>query len=338
MSTPTIAPTPTTGDLLLRWDRRRPRSQQTEFGMSELGGCRRRAKYRFEGTAPTDSGGSVQAVMGTVLHAGVSDVLRDMQGEGLIPGDALIEHKVVFAGIPGHLDLYIEPELTDTKSTSSHWLRKLRTQGPTLSNMWQTHGYAAALIAEGRPVRRINIDYIARDTGEQWRWTGPFETRHVRDALAWVNTVRSTPLEDTPRDHDPTGPFCEHCPFFTACWDGYIVGRDPRSVLMVEDQNAAAWAAKLADARDRKAAALKDEALAKGALDALRPNDEGIAEVRVDRFGQLLRWTVSKPQRVDIDQVRRDYNAAGRPVPLQPPKPSVKLDLVSPAEVEAIDQ
>lgn len=321
--------TPTTGELLLMWDRRRPRSLQTEFGMSELGGCRRRAKYRLEGFAPTDAGGSVQAVMGTVLHSGVADMLHEMQAEGLIPAAALIEHEVHFAGIKGHLDLYIEPELTDTKSTSSRWLARLKTDGPSLPNVWQTHGYAAALMAEGHPVRRINIDYIARDTGEQWRWTGPFETAHVRDALSWVAHVRSTPLEDTARDYDPTGPFCGHCPYFTVCWDGYTIGRDPRSVLLVEDPDAAAWADKLHEARTDKAKAEADEAVAKGALDGLRPNELGVSFQTIAGYDKALKWTVTHPKRVDTDQVKRDYKAAGRPVPMKPSKPTVKLELIS---------
>ncbi len=327
MSTPTLT-TPTTGDLLLTWDRRRPRSLQTEFGMSELGGCRRRAGYRLAGVEPTDAGGSVQAVMGTVLHEAVADVLQQMQAEGLIPADALIEHAVTFAGILGHLDLYIEPEVTDTKSTSQRNLDKLRVDGPYRSHLWQTHGYAAALIAEGRPVRTVNIDYIARDTGETWRWTGPFEARHVKDALAWVAEVRQTELEFLARDYAPDGPFCSHCPFRSVCWDGAVTDRDARSVLFVEDPDAAGWVDMLTDARARKAAATADEATAKGALDALRPNEEGQEVVAVPGASHALRFTVSRPNRVDTSQVRKDYAAAGRPVPLKESKASVRLDLV----------
>lgn len=321
----------TTADLLLLWDRRRPRSVQTEFGWSELGGCRRRAGYRLAGTPPTDVGGSVQAVMGTVLHEAVAEVLRQMQAEGLIPAEDMIEHEVHFAGIKGHLDRYepADARVTDTKSTNSRWLAKLRVNGPPLSNLWQVHGYGAALIAEGYPVRELAIDYIARDTGDQWRWTGPFEPHHVKDALAWVTEVRQTELQFLARDYDPDGPFCSHCPFFTACWDGRVAGRDERSVLFVEDPDAAGWMDKLDDARGRKKAAERDESEAKGALDALRPNDEGIAAVAVPGHDLALQWTVSKPKRVDTDQVRRDYKAAGRDVPLKPGKPSVRLDLIN---------
>lgn len=326
----------TTASLLLEWDRRRPRSLQREFGMSELGDCRRRAGYRLAGVAPTNTGGSVQAVMGTGLHANVADVLHELQAEGVIPADALVEHEVSFAGILGHLDLFIEPELTDTKTTSSRWLEKLKVNGPSRAHLWQTHGYAAALIAEGRKVRRINIDYIARDTGEEWRWSGPFDARHVRDALAWVAEVRGTELEFLARDHAPDGPFCQHCPFFDACWDGGYANRDPRSVLYAEDPDAAAWVERLADARARKKQAEADEATAKGALDALRPNEDESATVVIPGLDTALRWSVSTPKRLDTAQVRRDYAKAGRPVPEKPAsKPTVRLDLVPAGEAES---
>lgn len=322
--------TTTTADLLLAWDARRPRSKQTEFGMSELGGCRRRAGYRLAGIEPTNTGGSVQAVMGTAIHVAVASMLREMQAEGLIPADDLIEHEVRFAGILGHLDRY-EPaaaRVTDTKTTSSRWLAKLKVTGPTQATLWQTHGYGAALIADGHPVREVAIDYIARDTGEQWRWTGPFNPQHVRDALTWLAEVRDTPLDDLPRDHAPDSTFCRSCPFAAACWDGYVQNRDRGSVLYVENPDTAAWARQLEEARARKKQAEADEAEAKGALDALRPNEDESAEIAVPGFGKALRWTVCTTRRLDSDQVRRDYDEAGRPVPQRTSR-SVRLELVA---------
>ncbi len=321
--------TPTTAELLLEWDATRPRSTQAEFGMSELGDCRRRAGYRLTGTEPTNKGGSVQAVLGTAIHKAVADVLHELQAAGSIPADALIEHEVRFAGILGHLDLYVSPVLTDTKTTSSRWLQKIKVNGPDRSHLWQTHAYGAALISQGRKVRLIAIDYIARDTGEQWRWTSQFDAQHVRDALAWVAEVRGTDLDDLPRDHAPDSAWCQHCPFFDLCWAGGFVGRDPRSVLYAEDPDAAKWVTALDEARQRKTDAAADETKAKGALDALRPNDDDSATVIVPGATKALRWTVTTSHRVDVTQVRRDYAIAGRPVPENQSK-TVRLDLVDP--------
>lgn len=322
----------TTAELLLAWDQRRPRSKQTEFGMSELGGCRRRAGYRLAGVEPTNAGGSVQAVMGTAIHAAVESVFAEMQTAGLIPADDLVEHEVRFAGILGHLDRYeaATGDLIDVKTTSDRWLAKLRAGGdPPQSHLWQVHGYAAALIAEGRPVKRLVIDYLARDSGEEWRWTGKFNPAIVKEALTWVKTVRETELKFLPRDHQPDSAWCEHCPFFDTCWDGGVPGRDPRSVLYAEDPDATRWADQLEGARKAKAAAEALEKEAKGALDAVRPNQAGTELVDVGYPGGVLRFTVVTSERLDSDAVKREYKKAGA-LPPTKPSTSVRLEIVAP--------
>lgn len=305
---------PTTSELLLAWDQTRPRTKQREFGMSDLGECRRRAGYRLAGAEPSNPGGSVQAAMGVAVHDAIASVLAEFAE----PGD-LVEHAVTFAGIPGHLDRYEVTTATvrDVKTTSSRWLGKLRVNGPTRANLWQVSGYAAGLIAQGHKVRRIGIDYLARDTGDEWRWEGDFDPQHVRDALAWLRQVRDTPLEMLNRDHDPEGPFCKGCPFLTICWDGHVPGRDVRSVLYVENPDAAAWAAKLDKAREDKADAEAREKEAKGALDAIRPNSKGTSGPVDVGYDKGLQWSYSYPQRLDNDQVWADYKAVGAEPPVK---------------------
>lgn len=309
-------PPRTTADLLLEWDRRRPRTQQREIGWSDIGGCRRRAGYRLAGTEPSNPGGSIQAVLGTAIHNAISGVLAEIAE----PGD-LVEHEVRFGGIKGHLDRYEAATLTvrDVKSTSKRWLTKLKANGPPQDNLWQLHGYAAALIAAGYKVRRVALDYIARDTGECWTWEQPFDPTHVRDALAWVDEVRTAPLEMLPRDYDPDGPFCKGCPFFLTCWEGYVPNRDMRSVLYVEHPDGAGWIDKLEQARADKADAERREKEAKGALDAVRPNGDGRSDpVDVGHDTWQVQWTVSSFERIDTDAVRAEYAAAGATPPMQP--------------------
>lgn len=298
----------TTADLLLEWDRSRPRSRQRELGWSEVGGCRRRAGYRLAGAEPTNPGGSVQAVLGTAIHDAVQQRLNETAGP-----DDLVEYPVEFAGIPGHLDRYEADteDLVDVKTTSSRWLEHIKVHGPERSHLWQTNGYAAALIASGRPVRRIVIDYIARDTGELYRWDGKPDPLQVKVALEWLRAVRSVPVDMLNRDYAPDGPFCEHCPFRNRCWEGAVTGRDPRSVLLVEDPDAAGWAEKLWQAREEVRAAKDREAEAKGALDALRPNDSGKSDPLDVGFELGLVWTVSETNRLDSDLVRAEYAKTG---------------------------
>lgn len=307
----------TTAELLLAWDQTRARSQQTELGMSEVGGCRRRAGYRLAGVAPTNSGGSIQAVMGTAIHAVVEGVFRELQAAGVIPAADLVEHEVRFAGVVGHLDRYdsVRAEVDDTKSVAGRRLEYIRVNGPDRQHVWQSHLYAAALIREGKPVRGIVIDYIARDTGEDHQEPLPFDPEHVRDALAWLKYVRETPLELLSRDYAPTSAFCGGCPFRDLCWDGGVPNRDPRSVIYLDDPDAQAWARKLDEARADKADAARREEEAKGALDALRPNDRGKSDILDVGYPKGLRWTVSPDVRLDTEAVRAEYAEAGMKPP-----------------------
>lgn len=319
--TTTVRPM-TTAELLLEADRRRPRSQQRRFGMSELGGCRRRAGYRLAGTDPTDTSGSVQAVMGTAIHAAIAEVLADVAAP-----DDLVEHEVEFAGILGHLDRYEAATRTvcDVKTTSSRWLDHIKVHGPSRDHIWQTHGYAAGLISQGVDVRRVRIDYLARDTGEEWTITVPFQPDVVKQALAWVAEVRGSDLDMLPRDYAPDGPFCGNCPFRSVCWEGGVTDRDLRSVLYVQDPDAAKWAAQLWQAREDKKAAEAREAEAKGALDALRPNIDGTASIDVG-FTHPLVWKISKPaRRLDTAAVKADYAKTGAEPPYSAGKQSVTL-------------
>ena len=311
----------TTAELLLVWDQRRARSQQTDLGMSEVGGCRRRAGYRLAGVAPTNSGGSIQAVMGTAIHHVVENVFRDLQDAGLIPAEDLVEHEVHFAGVKGHLDRYdsARAEVDDTKSVDGRRLEYIRVNGPDRQHVWQSHLYAAALIKEGRPVRSIVIDYIARDTGEDHQESMPFDTQHVRDALDWLKYVRETPLELLSRDYAPTSAFCRGCPFRDLCWDGGVPNRDPRSVLYLDDPDAQEWTRKLDEARADKADAAKREEEAKGALDAIRPNDTGRSDIVDVGYPKGLKWTVSTEHRIDLDAVRAEYEETG----MKPPEKQI---------------
>lgn len=324
---------PSTAELLLRADRERPRSRQTELGMSDLGGCRRRAGYALADTPHDESlSGSVQAVMGTAIHEAVTVVLKKMRAEGLLPSDAIIDEPVRFAGVKGHPDLYVAPVLRDTKTQGYQvQVERVRVQGPPRQHRWQVMMYAAALIVAGYPVDAVQLDYIARDSGNTYMWEGQFSMQDVQDALAWLDNVRETPLEWLSRDYAPESLHCKHCPFRARCWSGHAIGRDERSVLLIEDKDAAKWGLLLHDARARKRLAEADEAKAKGALDALRPNDQvgSQAEVAVPGLPWLLRWTVSPDRRLDGDQIRQDYAANGAKPPVNTGR-KVKLELVAP--------
>lgn len=309
----------TTAELLLEWDKGRGRSQQTEIGMSEIGGCRRRAGYRLAGVEPTNAGGSVQAVMGTAIHAAVEQVFHQMQAVGLIPAEDLVEYEVRFAGILGHLDRYdsLRFEVDDTKTTNQRWLDHIKLHGADQAHIWQVMLYAAALIRQGHKVHTVVIDYIARDTGNDHQVRMPFDPLAVRDALEWLRQVRDTDVEMLNRDYAPDTAFCGHCPFLDTCWGDQVPNRSPLSVLYVEDPDAAKWAEQLRGARAVIAEAKKIEAEAKGALDALRPNVTGKSDPVDVGWDWDLQWTVTSPKRLDTDAVRAEYAKVGAKPPIK---------------------
>lgn len=304
---------PATADLLLAADARRERSMQREMGISALGACRRAAGYQLAGVEPDAPSGSLPAVMGTAIHDAAAKAAT--QFEPL----AMAEFEVEYAGLRGHPDLFMEPVIRDLKTVGrTTILESWRSTGPPRRHVWQVHTYAAAMLVAGYHVTTVQIDYLARDSGDTWLYESPFSIEVVREAMSWLRNVRQTPVDVLARDFRPGSPQCEGCPFRERCWDGHAVqGRDLRSALFVDEPDAALWAKRLEDARARKKEAERDEADARGALDALRPNDVGSSEVEVPGLDRLIRFSVSKPRsRLDKEAVTEDYHRVGAEPPL----------------------
>lgn len=324
---------PTATELLTDWDASRPRSQQTEMGMSGLGGCRRAAGYTLQGYAPDPgfAGGGMQAIMGTAIHEALAEAGR--QSVKLPPGACAEALEVCFAGLLGHPDLYAESVLRDYKTLGfAAQLERIRTNGPPAAHLWQASCYAAALILSGRPVTTIEIDYIDRSGGEEYLWSGPFEMQHVRDAMAWLEQVRTTRADRLSRDYRPDSVTCQGCPFFQRCWQSQAVaGRSARSALFADDPDAGAWAARLEAARAAKAAAEAAEADAKGALDALRTVERpGESEdITVPGFAKVIRFSVARgSEHLHRALIEEDYERAGAKPPMARSAPRITLSLV----------
>lgn len=285
-----------TSALLLLSNQIDARAQQREIGWSDIGGCRRRARYILDGYEPVNKVSSVIAMIGKAIHAQLKEVL-----------DALgmpAEWEIFYAGIRGHFDRY-ETEfsrLCDTKTVTSRFLESLKLHGPPISHIWQLSGYAAGMIVAGYAVKTCRLDYLTRDTGEEWQYEWHFDPKDVADALEWLKDVREVPFDLVPRDYEPDSAWCRGCPFGGKdggiCWSGGVPDRDWRSVLVKEGAKPAQLAeelfllrkqAKQMDARVKEL---------KGALDALRPDDTAAVVKAGDYY---LSWS---PTRGDGWQLR----------------------------------
>jgi len=318
---------PTTKELLLAWDAQRPRSKQTAMGMSELGSCHRRAGYHLQGYEPDEdfSDDKIQAVMGTAIHECASLAARM-----LIPQSRPEELEVQFAGLLGHPDLYMDGVVRDIKTLSfAMMLEQRKLHGPPLRERFQVHTYGAGLILAGHEVHTVQINYLTRDTGEEYLFAEPFSVAVVEEAMAWLDDVSTSDVTYLSRDYRPSSAFCQSCPWFRQCWDAEP-GRDPRSVLFRDDPDAAAWARRLKDAQARRKAAENEEADAKGALDALR-TVTGVGEsedVELPGLDEVVRFRMNKGRTSpDMARIAMDYKRAGARPPVKVGEPVVSVTL-----------
>lgn len=279
----------TTSALLLLADTQRPRSKQRAIGLSEIGGCRRRAGYKLAGVEPVNIVGSVQAVFGSAIHDAVANAVRQLNR----PGD-LVEEEVEFAGIKGHLDRYEADTQTvvDVKTTSARWMEHIRLHGPSRGQRWQVSLYAAGLATKGIPVTTCRIDFLVRDSGNEYTIEWLFDPQDVKDALEWLREVRATPIPMLPRDEEPDSVVCRGCPFGGAdggiCWRGYVPDRDFRSVYLAEGVNAADAAEGLFKIRKEIKDLERRADRFKGILDGERPAAPWMVVQAGDYF---LKWT-----------------------------------------------
>lgn len=285
-----------TSALMLLYDQVREERHNDGITWSSIGGCRRRARYIIDGYAPVNKVSSVIAMIGTAVHEQIKTVLEALGQPA--------EWEVEYAGIKGHFDRY-EAEfsrLVDTKTITSRYLESLKLHGPPIAHRWQVSGYAAAMILMGYPVKTCRLDYLTRDTGEEWQYEWHFDYRDVQDALEWLKDVKEVPFDLVPRDYEPDSTWCRGCPFGGKdggiCWAGGVPDRDWRSVMLEEGAKPAALAKELFLLRKQ----IKDmEARAKevkGILDGLRPDDTYTVVKTGDYY---LSWS---PTRGDGYQLR----------------------------------
>lgn len=278
-----------TSALLLLSNQLNARSSQPGIGMSDIGGCRRRTRYKLEGYEPVNAVSSVVAMIGSAIHERVQKVL-DALGEPA-------EWEVEYAGIKGHFDRY-EAEFSrvvDVKTISVRYLESLKLHGPSAANRWQLSLYAAGLITAGYSVKTCRVDFLTRDFGEEWQYEWHFDPTDVQDALEWLKDVKEAPFDLVPRDYEPDSAWCQGCPFGGKdggiCWAGGVPERDWRSVMLAEGAKPAALAEELFLLRKQVKEMDARAKEVKGILDGLRPDDTGTVVKAGDYY---LSWSPTR--------------------------------------------
>ena len=304
------------------------------MGVSGLGSCRRQAGYHLHGY-PQDEEyepEGIQNVIGTAIHDALAEAARLF-----LPSAHAEKLEIRFGGLVGHPDLLMDGIVRDYKSVGyAMQLEQRRQQGPPLRERYQVHVYGAGLRMAGFEVHTVQIDYIDRGSGDEYLFEEPWDFEVVRGAMAWLEDVRTAPVELLNRDYRPESGFCQHCPWFRQCWNAEP-GKDPRSVLFRDDPDAALWMTRLDKAQRIGKEADAAEADAKGALDALRtvtrPGES--EDVAVPGAERAIRFTVKKGrQSPDMPRIAVDYANAtppGAPVirpPMRTGEPTIGIRLV----------
>jgi hypothetical protein len=330
-------------------DARRPRSKQTKIGASDTV-CARRAGYLLHGRTPSDGGEKRKAILGTWLHEGALDAVRQEYGW-------IIERRVEDDTIRGHIDAVqldgrtasrlpkrLRPSLPaeevtveDIKTKSPFQWDTILRYGASDAELRQVLLYADLLGTEGfadikgqrqlarlgpLPVGRIRFRFINRDSGEDHVQEMPFTAERARGARWWVEQVRAaeTP-EDLPRTFAGPGlsVVCDNCPFKSACWGPAVAGRRPQSLLIHNDTERAKALAEYVEL----SAQIKPF---KNRQKELRAQLDGSAE---GVYGDnVLSWSGGNPTKADdVDAMTTLFRKAGLPIPMAPDTAQMKAQL-----------
>lgn len=175
-------------------DANRPRSMQTELGVSSIGGCRRSVWHKLNGDKGTNQTLKLSSMMGTAIHKMIEDALH-AEGQDL---KLEIEKSVKVDGYPkGTIDLWVEGigAVIDWKTTT----KKNLTSFPSKNQLWQVHTYGFLLEELGHLVRSVTLVAIPRDGNENdiIVHTEPYDRNTALQAIEWLRDVESrlTPPE-----------------------------------------------------------------------------------------------------------------------------------------------
>jgi Domain of unknown function DUF83 len=200
-------------------DDERPRSQQTEIGVSQLGGCRRQVWLQLQGTPKTNTTLRLASWMGTAIHDSIERSFKRAIEKGDVSANVLIEHRIESAnGLPPATVDFYDPEtktITDWKSIK---LMGIPYFGK-LQQRYQVNTYAYIFNQNGLPVEFVQLFGIPRDGTENElvdTWIEPYNEATALEALAWLEEVKNAPFAPEP-EKDAT--FCQnYCEYFgSAC-------------------------------------------------------------------------------------------------------------------------
>jgi CRISPR/Cas system-associated exonuclease Cas4 (RecB family) len=211
-------------------DASRDRSQQTEVGPSEIGGCRRKVWYRLNAQPHTNENQSkLAAIMGTAIHAAIEEAIGALDPEGK---EYLVETEVAYGDMKAHVDLFV-PSTGAVIDWKTSKIKNL-SYFPSNQQRWQVQIYGYLLSKNGYEVKTVNLVAIARDGAEKdvKVHTEPYDEVMALAALSWLANVKaSETLPDPERDES----FCkDYCQYYDASGEMGCTGLKKERIVLSE--------------------------------------------------------------------------------------------------------
>ena len=232
---------------LTSYDKSRARSQQTEIGVSQIGGCRRQVWLQLQDTPKENETLKLPALMGTAIHTMIEEALtQNMEEDWGV--EYWLEKEVEFEGIKGHIDLYIPSvgAVVDWKTTK---LKNL-DYFPSTQQRWQVQLYAWLIDKTGLGTpQTVTLVGIPRDGDERniKMHTEEYNPEIAEQAIEWLKEVKTMELPPAPERYAQQ--FCQHyCSYFgeacggkgkeqaeTTITDNQIIGLIEKYLVISED-------------------------------------------------------------------------------------------------------
>jgi len=178
-------------------DASRSRSNQTQIGPSELGGCSRKVWYRINSQPATnDDSLKLAAIMGTAIHAEIENALTRKDPEAK---RFQLETEVEYNGMKAHVDCYLPEDkmIVDWKTI------KAKTAGyfPSKQQRWQVQVYGYLMMhGAKKPVEKVALVAICRDGDERdvIIHEEPYDESIALEALEWLKQIRESVTAPAP--------------------------------------------------------------------------------------------------------------------------------------------
>lgn len=287
-------------DNLIAYDNSRARSQQTEIGVSQLGGCRRQVWHKARGDKGTNPTLRLAAILGTAIHGLIENALP-------IDG-ALVEHRVEIEGYPpATIDYFKDGEVVDWKTI------KLKNRDYFVSKQkrWQVQTYAYLLSLTGVEVHTVTLVGIPRDGTEKdiIVHSEPFNPAIALEAFEWLKDVEAATEPPAPEREPVT--FCrDYCEFYGTLCHG--IPKDFTGNTITDDS--------AIDAASRYIELNTQIKLLEAEKDAAKNALEGHAGITFD--GLKVSWAeIAGRKTPDLDAITE---ALGE-VPMKQGEPTVRL-------------